>query len=214
MNRKSQCLVAAAAFISGAVVIYSLSAQEVETQPEFKLPPGWTAEDLQACVAAGTPGKMHEHLAKSVGTWDCKTTMWIAPNTEPVKGAGTMTVASLMDGRYIQCEIAGESPGLGTYSGKGFYGFDNVTGKFVATFIDNHSTGIMTGTGDLTDEGKALTWSYTHSCPITKKPATMREVETITGPDTKTIVTHAADPKTGKEFKMMSIEMTRRKAGG
>ena len=45
----------------------------------MQLPPGWTAEDMQAMMAAGTPGKMHEHLAKDVGMWQGKTTMWMAP---------------------------------------------------------------------------------------------------------------------------------------
>ena len=32
--------------------------------PEMKLPPGWTEEDMKACMIAGTPGKMHELLTK------------------------------------------------------------------------------------------------------------------------------------------------------
>jgi hypothetical protein len=38
----------------------------------------------------------------------------------------------------------------------------------------------------------------------------MRQVETITGPTTKTLEMTGADPKSGKEFKMMSIELTRK----
>ncbi len=38
----------------------------------------------------------------------------------------------------------------------------------------------------------------------------MREVETITGPKTKTLEMFGADPQTGKEFKMMSIELTKK----
>ena len=37
----------------------------------------------------------------------------------------------------------------------------------------------------------------------------MREVETITGPNTKTLEMFGTDPKSGKEFKMMSIELTK-----
>ena len=47
-------------------------------QPEMKLPPGWTAADMKACVDAGTPGKMHEFLAKGVGMWQGKNTMSMA----------------------------------------------------------------------------------------------------------------------------------------
>ncbi|MEX1097892.1 MAG: DUF1579 domain-containing protein [Planctomycetales bacterium] len=205
---------AVAAMLLGTMAIADPPQEpKITGQPEFKLPPGWTEADFQACLLAGTPGKEHEHLAQGVGVWDCKTTMWMAPGTEPMQSGGTMTVTSVMDGRYTKCEIKGEIPGMGPYLASGVYGFDNVSRKFVATFIDNHSTGIMTGTGELSKDGKTLTWKYTYNCPITKKPTVMREIETITGPDTRTLVAFGIDPKSGKEFQMMSVEMTRKKTG-
>ena len=180
-------------------------------QPEFKLPPGWTEADMQAMMLAGTPGKMHEYLAKGAGEWVGKTTMWMAPGLDPVKSECTSTATPMMDGRYIQAEMKGEIPGMGPYRGFGIYGFDNVSQKFVSSWIDNHSTGMMNGVGELSEDGKKLTWKFTYHCPLTKKPAVMREVETITGPDTKTLEMVGADPKTGKEFKMMHIEFTKKK---
>jgi hypothetical protein len=38
----------------------------------------------------------------------------------------------------------------------------------------------------------------------------MREVETVTGPNSKTLEMFGTDPKSGKEFKMMRIELTRK----
>jgi hypothetical protein len=134
----------------------------------------------------------------------------MVPGGDPVESQCTSTITSLMDGRYTKCEMAGEMPGLGSYNGIGIYGFDNVSQKFVSTWIDNHSTGIMNGVGELSSDGKTMTWSFTHNCPITKKPAIIREVETITGPDTKTLDMFGTDPKSGKEFKMMRIEFTRK----
>ena len=43
-----------------------------------------------------------------------------------------------------------------------------------------------------------------------KKLVTMREVETITGPNSKTLEMFGPDPKTGKEYKMMVIEYTKK----
>jgi hypothetical protein len=179
-------------------------------QPEMKLPPGWTAADMQACIIAGTPGKMQEQLAKGAGVWQGKTTMWMAPGAEAIKSECTSTATPIMDGRFLRVEFAGEMPGMGAYSGQGTYGFDNVAQRFVSTWIDNHSTGIMTGVGELSSDGKTLTWKYTYSCPLTKKPAVMREVETITGANTKTLESFANDPKTGKEFQAMRIELTKK----
>src|SRR3712207_5784638 len=31
-------------------------------QPEMKLPPGWTAADMQACAMAAAPGEQHKQL--------------------------------------------------------------------------------------------------------------------------------------------------------
>jgi hypothetical protein len=106
--------------------------------------------------------------------------------------------------------MAGEMPGMGPYSGFGLIGFDNVTKKFVSTWIDNHSTGIMSGSGALSPDGKVLTWTYNYTCPVTNKPAVMREIETITGPETKTLEIFSTEPKSGKEFQMMRIEFTKK----
>ena len=177
--------------------------------PEMKLPPGWTEEDMKACMVAGTPGKMHERLAKDVGTWKGKSIMWMPGVTEPTTHECTMTISPVMDGRYFKGEMAGVMPGMGPYSGMGIMGFDNVSQKFVANWLDNHSTGIMNGTGELSSDGKTITWKYEHNCPITKKPTVMRQIETNDGENRKTLEMFGADPKTGKEFKMMRIEMTR-----
>ena len=179
-------------------------------QPEMTRPPGWTLDDMKACMAAGTAGKMHEWLAKDVGDWTGKSTMFMGPDGPPMTSECTATVTSLMDGRYIKVEMKGDMPGMGPYQGGGIYGFDNVSKKFVSSWIDNHSTGIMQGQGELSDDGKVLTWEYTANCPITKKPTTMKEVETRTGADSKTLEMWGDDPKSGKNYKMMKIELTRK----
>jgi hypothetical protein len=180
-----------------------------EKPGEFKLPPGWTLEDVQAMMEAGTPGKMQEVLTRDVGTWQGKSTMFMGADSEPVTSDSKCVITSVMDGRYVQAEITGEMPGMGPFHGIGQYGYDNVAKKFVSTWIDNHSTGIMTGDGELSKDGKVLTWNYTFHCPLTKKPTKMREIETITGKNTKRLDMYGADPKSGKEYKMMTIELTK-----
>lgn len=179
--------------------------------PEMKLPPGWTEADMQACMMAGTPGKMHEILARDVGTWTGKNTMWMGPGTEPMQAESTTTITSIMGGRYTKAEVKGDMPGgMGPFEGFGIYGYDNVTQKFTASWIDSMSTGIAQGTGELSKDGKSLTITYTYTCPITKKPTTMREVHTRTGENTKTLEMWGIDPKSGKEFKMMKIDLTKK----
>jgi hypothetical protein len=181
-----------------------------EGQPDFPLPPGWTKEDMQACMIAGTPGEMHEFLAGSAGVWEGKSTMWMYPGAEPIATTSTATITKIMDGRFTRCEISGEMPGMGPFAGQGTYGYDNATQKFVANWIDNHGTGMWNGTGELSPDKKTLTWSYTYNCPVTRKPATVREVERFAGASAKTLEMFGKDPKTGKEFKMMTIEFRKK----
>ena len=204
------------------VGIAAAAASIAMAQPEKKdaaqpggqppLPPGWTEKDMQACMQAATPGSQHDHLKKLVGVWSGKTTMWMAPNTEPMKSECTNTITAMMDGRYVKCEMAGDMPGMGPFNGFGISGFDNVSQKYQSTWVDNCSTGIMNGTGDLSADGKTMTWKYNYYCPVTKKPAVMREIQKITGENAFTMEMYANEPKSGVEYKMMEIQFTR-KAG-
>ena len=225
--RGISALACAAVVCAGVVVVASIAtAQEAtkeaaangaqgaaaQQQPpgEMQLPPGWTKEDMQKMAAAGMPGKMHQRLTRDAGTWHGKTSMWMSPDvSEPLQSETTSKVTPAMGGRYVKVEVSGEMPGMGPYQGEGTYGYDNVQQKFVSTWIDNHSTGIMNGTGEMSPDGKTLTWTYTFHCPIADKPVTMREVETTTGQNTKTLEMFGPDPKSGREYKVMRIELTK-----
>lgn len=151
----------------------------------------------------------HQALARGAGVWEGTTTMWMFPGADPVTSASTSRAQMVMDGRHLKVEWSGEMPGMGPYNGIGYYGYDNVSQKYVAIWLDNQSTGMMHGTGEQSADGKVTTIHYTYNCPITKKPCVMRDVETITGPDTKTMEMYGPDPTTGKEFKMLQIDLKR-----
>ena len=214
-NSKKLLLVTCSGLLGLAAVVASLAMAEpgkdgkAPGMPEMKLPPGWTQEDMQACMAAGTPGKMQESLTKHAGVWKGKNTTWMAPGSEGQKWDSMSTIKSVMDGRFTTCEVAGDMPEMGPFKGFGIYGYDNVTKQFQATWIDNWGTTMMAGTGDLSADGNTLTWNYKYTCPITRKPTTMREVDTHTGPSTMTMDMFATDPKSGKEYKMMHVDFTK-----
>lgn len=203
-----------AAVVASIATAQSSQNEHSAAQDEMPLPPGWTEEDMQACVIAGMPGKQHQRLAEEAGTWRGTTTMWMAPGAEPMSCPATMILTPIMDGRYVQCQMHSEMPGMGLYLGEGVYGYDNVSQQFVSTWIDNHNTGIMTGRGVETADGRTITWTYTYNCPINKKPVEMREVATKTGPNSKKLEMYGDDPKTGEHYKMMVIELTRKAGAG
>lgn len=207
------CIVGVTAVVGSFAFAQDAKDKKPATPPtgEQQLPPGWSAEDMQACMAAGMPGKMHEQLAKSVGTWVGKSQMWMGPTAaEPARGECTQTITSVMDGRYITGDMTGELPGMGPFKGFGITGFDNVSQKFVGSWIDNHSSGIMQGVGELSTDGKTMTWNFTYNCPITKKSAIVRQIETYPDNKTQTFEMFTTDPKSGKEYKCMRIDFTRK----
>lgn len=188
------------------------AATKPATQPD-KIPPGMSEADMKACEAAATPGPMHQRLARSIGVWSGKATMWMTPDAPPMQCEVNSTVSSFLDGRFVKCETTGNLAGM-PFNGFGLYGYDNVAQKLQATWVDNCTTSMGTGTGAFSADNKTLTWNYTFSCPINKKPTALREVQTITGPDTMTMQMFGNEPHSGKEFKMMEIQMTRKAGTG
>jgi hypothetical protein len=176
-------------------------------------PPGMSEADMKACMEAATPGPMHKHLTDHAGTWSGKVMMWMAAGSEPAKSECTTVITPMMQGRFTRCEVKGDMAGMGPFEGFGVYGYDNVAKKFQSTWCDSMGTGMATGTGELSADGKMMTWTCTYNCPIKKGPISMREVERFTGKDTMTMEMYGPDPATGKEYKVMEIQYTRKGAG-
>jgi hypothetical protein len=205
-NRSIASLIAAAA--GAGVIALAAGFGQPEGQPEMELPPGWTMDDMMACMQAGTPGEQHAWLAETAGTWSGSGKMWMGPGGEAIDFDGEMTVTPIMDGRYIRTEMSSDIPGMGPYTGEGVAGYDNVAGRYTSNWFDNHSTGIMQGTGKKSADG-TITWEFKYMCPINRKPTTLREVQKFDG-DSLSMEMHAIDPKSGKEYTMMTFDYTRR----
>lgn len=208
-------LVLVGALFLGVTVVGGCASTKTST-PEasmdgqgMPLPKGWTPDDLQACMMAGTPGREHENLMKLAGTWSSDEKMRMGPDMPQMNSQGTWTMTPMLDGRYLQLDAAGEIPGMGPYKGFGLMGFDNVSQKYVATYIDQMSTGMMHGVGKMSSDGKVLTLNYTFNCPITKKPSTFREIMTFQGDGRMHVEMYMTDPKSGKEYQCMIADLTK-----
>jgi hypothetical protein len=187
----------------------SKATAQADTHGDMKLPPGMTAADMQAGAAAATPGKQHQMLAHGTGHWSGTCKMWMTAEAAPMSSPTSSTVSMLMGNRFRKVEYSGDMPGMGQFEGLGFTGFDNVSQKFVSTWFDNMGTGMMTGEGTLSPDGKSLTWMFQYNCPIQKKLVTMRQVETYTSDNAMTLDMYGADPHSGKEYRMMHIDLSR-----
>ncbi|HWB19350.1 MAG TPA: DUF1579 family protein [Phycisphaerales bacterium] len=175
----------------------------------MQLPPNMTEEDMKAYMEAATPGPMQEYLVASEGTWKGECTQWMAPGADPQSSQCTSTTTSMMDGRFVKCEVAGEMPGMGMFNGFGLYGYDNVGKTFQCTWIDNMGTGMMQGTGELSSDKTTLTWTMKFNCPIAKKCLTMKEIDKTIDKNNKVMEMWGPDPKSGEVYKVMEIKFTR-----
>jgi len=160
---------------------------------------------MAAWEKAGTPGDNHKMLQKMVGSWTTSNKAWMGPG-EPEVSPGTCEVKSIMDGRYLVEEFTGSMMGK-PFVGHSMSGYDNLKKKFVSTWIDNMSTGIMYGEGAVNTDGK-MTMSMSYVDAMTSKPMTMRMVSRWEGDNKR--VAEFFEKRGGKEMKSMEITYTRK----
>jgi hypothetical protein len=194
------CCLVAIAGCSGS------SKPSADAMPDMK-------EMEKVMMEAGTPGAMHKELMSHAGTWDGKVRAWMAPGSPCEESTCVTTNTPMMDGRFIRGETRGNMLMGGQtmpFEGFGVYGFNNTTGNFESTWCDNMGTMQMHFTGKMSSDHKKITSNSQFFCPMQKKMTTMREVQTMTGPNTMTLEMYGPDMQTGKEYKMMEILYTRR----
>lgn len=180
-----------------------LAAQEA-TGP--KMTPEMQAM-MEAFQKAGTPGAQHQQLASMAGTYDLTVKAWHAPGTEPTTDTGTATRKMILGNRVMVEEVTSQMMGQ-PYSGQGLHGFDNVTGKYWATWSDSMSTGLMVSEGTC-DAKLACTYTGTYHDPVTKQPQTSRMTTRWADKSTEVFEMYGPGPD-GKEAKMMEITYKKR----
>jgi len=156
---------------------------------------------------AGTPGEPHKVLKKMVGKWNVAMKSWMDPKAPPMESKGTAEVKPILGERFFQMNLSStimDKP----FTGIATNGYDNVKKKYVGTWIDSMSTGIMRseGTADATGNMKV---EGVGTDPITGKESKMRIVGTWQGDDK--LVEEFYEKKGGKEQKTMEITYTRAK---
>ena len=191
-------LVIAALFVSAV----ALAADAPQMTPEQKAM-------MDKMMKAATPGPQHAMFAKMAGEWNCTVKYQMDPSQPAQESQSTATITTLMDGRYIQEVDAGVMSGM-PFSGMGIDGYDNVSGRYVSTWIDNMGTGIETSEGTADKTGKVITWTSTMNDPTTGKPAHSRMVTTIIDDNHHTFEMYSTPPGAKKEMKVMTIDYVRK----
>jgi hypothetical protein len=171
-------------------------------------PPAMSNADMEAMMKAATPGEPQKKLARLAGDWTFTNTMWMAPGQPPMQSTGTMHGVVLMGGRYVEHTWKGDMMGM-PFEGRGTDGYDNVGKQYVASWVDNMSTGIIHSTGTCDDGVKVCTYNAEMWDPMSGKKITQRSV--ITWMDDNNFKNEMYGPgPDGKEAKMMEIVAKRK----
>ncbi len=173
-------------------------------------PPDMSPEEaamMQAYQQAGTPGTQHAELAKTAGTYDLAIKSWMAPDAEPTSESGTATRSMILGDRVMTEKVEATMHGQ-PFTGHGMTGYDNVTGKYWATWNDSMSTGLMVSKGTCDDQG-ACTFAGSWNDPVSKQEVSARMTTKWTSPTVEVFEMYGPGPD-GKEYKMMEMTYTRR----
>ena len=194
-----------------AAGLFAAAALTLADEPKAKqaAPPMDEKAMMEMMAKMGAPGEPHKKLEGFAGTWDAKVTSWMAPGKPPIESSGKSELKMTMGGRFLEERFEGNFMGQ-PFNGLGYTGYDNVTKKYVATWMDSMGTGVMNSTGTMGADGKSYAYTAAMTDPTTGKMTTMKEKLTVTDADHHTFEMWAAGPD-GKSFKMMEIAYTRKK---
>ena len=164
--------------------------------------------EMKAVMEYGTPGDMHQMLARDNGAWREQVTMWMKPGAEPQTFAASVQNEMLMDGRYQQQTHSGEMMGM-PFRGISLTGFDNARKVFINTWIDNFGTGIMVSEGRYNPATKSIEFKGKVTDPMAPngKPMPFRQVLRFLSDNEQRVEMYMMHG--GKEFKSMEIVLTR-----
>jgi hypothetical protein len=191
-----------------AAVLVSATALAADAPPQMS--PQQKAM-MDKMIKAATPGPQHAALTKMAGEWTCNVKVQMDPSQPWQESQSSATITALMDGRYIQETDTGMMNGM-PFNGIGLYGFDNVSGKYVSSWIDNMGTGMMSSVGTADATGKVINWVGTMNDPVTGKATKERMIMTMIDDNHHTFEMWGTPPGAKKEMKVMTIDYMRKPA--
>lgn len=164
-----------------------------------------TSDDSAAMAA---PTEAHKKLEPFIGTFKATVKIWMGPG-DPVESTGTMVNTFDLGGLFLKHTYTGdlnEGP-FPAFEGRGYWGYNTVTGLYEGFWVDNASTLMQTETGSIDDSGKAWTMKGTMANPQTGDDMVKRSVVTLQDNDHH-LMEMFFDTGDG-EMKAMEISYTR-----
>jgi hypothetical protein len=152
---------------------------------------------------------MHKWLSSQVGTWEAELSMWMDPAQPPTKSATTDVVTMTMNGLFQIADMTSTMMGM-PFKGQSTLGYDNAKKKFVLSWIDAFSSGMVIMTGDYDAATKTLSLAGTQTDPMTGQDSPIRQVNVYHDDNSYTFTMYGAGMD-GKEMKFMEGTYKRKK---
>jgi hypothetical protein len=195
-----------AAFLLAA----ALTAQEPKKAEPKKAPAAKKQETSQAAsMPMVKPVPEHDLLKKDVGTWDATVETMASPEAPASKSKGVET-NKLLGGLWLVTDFKSQMMGQ-PFEGHGTTGYDTNKKKYVGTWVDSMSTGLMTGESTYDPATKTVTGYMEGTDPATGKPTKMKMVTEYKDDNSRVFTMYMTGPD-GKEAPAMKITYKRRAA--
>lgn len=197
-----------------ALLLAAAPALAQNDKPKGNAPAGQPPADpmMEMMMEMAKPGPEHKAMAKMAGTWEAAVKMFEPGTDKAEESKGVMTNTLIHGGRYIHMDYKGEMWG-DAFTGSGLWGYDNATKKYVSTWVDNWSTGIMVMTGTYDPATKTYTSEGDMAMPGPDgQVMQMKHRQTVKIiSDDKHIMEMSGPGPDGKDMKFMEITYTRKK---
>lgn len=167
------------------------------------------AEMMAKWKELGTPGEGHKVLEGLVGKWNVTMKMYEEPDGPATQTSAVTEFEWFFDGRFLEENTAG-SFNDAPFVGRGYLGFDNLSKKYVMTWMDNMSTMLMVSEGTYDKASQEL--RFTGKCPDMKagRYVPSRTVIKRVDDDHWTATVHKNGPD-AREFVAAEMHYTRAK---
>lgn len=156
---------------------------------------------MQEVMKSMQPGEKHAVLKNFVGTWKAvvKST---GPDGKPMTEECESVNTLINDGRFLKQEFKGSMMGQ-PYTGTGYLGHDNATGKYQSFWMDSMNTSMTIIEGTADESGEVITFGGQASCPVTKSKVPCKAKMTLVSETEHSFSMSMPDPMSpGKDHTM------------
>ena len=154
------------------------------------------------------PGPEHQIFKEDAGTWDANVESFMAPGAPPMVSKGVETNTLGCGGLCLVTDFKGEMmPGM-AFHGHGTATYDPAKKKYVGSWTDSMSTGLMVTESTYDAASKTMT-GWMEGPDMTGKVTKLKAVVAYKD-GTRVFTMHGPGPD-GKEGLMMRITYTKRK---